>query len=107
MREEYNQTIHRSTEEKYVDKNQENHVRGKQSNPVGNEQTMEVLREEKQLRFCLWMKKQQEGRELEVREPSAQSWREEDLHERMNSKIMGRVCVWVRTDSPATPLPRP
>ena len=29
------------------------------------EQTMEALREEKQLRFCPWMSKQQEGRELE------------------------------------------
>ena len=49
-------------------------MRGKQFDPVRNEQTMEVLREEKQLRFCLWMNKQQEGRELEVCEPSAQSW---------------------------------
>ena len=38
-------------------------VRGKQSDPVRNEQTMEVLREEKQLHFCPWMNKQQEGRE--------------------------------------------
>ena len=38
-------------------------MRGKQSNPVRNEQTMEVLREEKQLRFCPWMNKQQEERE--------------------------------------------
>ena len=37
---------------------------------------MGVLREEKQLRFCPWMNKQQEGRELEVREPSAQLWKE-------------------------------
>jgi len=63
VREEYSQTIRRSAEEKYVDKNQENPVRGKQSDPVRNEQTMEVLREEKQLRFCPWMNKQQEGRE--------------------------------------------
>ena len=28
----------------------------------------------KQLRFCPWMNKQQQGRELEVHEPSAQSW---------------------------------
>ena len=63
VREEYSQTIPRSAEEKYVDKNQENPVRGKQSDPVRNEQTMEVLREEKQLRFCPWMNKQQEGRE--------------------------------------------
>ena len=33
--------------------------------------------------------------------------RKKCLHEGMNSKILGRVCVWVRTDSPATPLPRP
>ena len=52
------------------------------------------------------MSRLQGERELEVREPSAQSWREEDLHERMNNKIVGRVCVWVRTDSPATPLPK-
>ena len=63
VREEYSQTIRRSAEEKYVDKNQENPVRGKQSDPVRNEQTMEVLCEEKELRFCLWMKKQWEGRE--------------------------------------------
>ena len=31
---------------------------------------------------------------------------EEDLPERMNIKIVGRVCVWVRTDSPAAPLPK-
>ena len=55
VREEYSQTIHRSVEEKYVDKNQENPVRGKQSDPARNEQTMEVLREEKQLRFFSWM----------------------------------------------------
>ena len=51
-------------------------MRGKQSDPVRNEQTMEVLREEKQLRFCQWMNKQQEGRELELPPPSAQSGRE-------------------------------
>ena len=44
---------------------------------------------------------------MEVREPSAQSWREEYLRERMNIKIVGRVCVWVRTDSASTPLPKP
>ena len=63
VREEYSQTIHRSAEEKYVDKNQENPVRGKQSDPVRNEQTMEVPCEEKQLRFCSWMNKQREGHE--------------------------------------------
>ena len=63
VREEYSQTIRRSEEEKYVDKNQENPMRGKKSDPMRNEQTMEVLREEKQLRFCPWMNKQQEGRE--------------------------------------------
>ena len=28
------------------------------------------------------------------------------LREGMNSKIVGRVCMWVRTDNPATPLPK-
>ena len=58
VREEYSQTIRRSVEEKYVDKNQENPVCGKQSDPVRNKQMMEVLREEKQLCFCLWINKQ-------------------------------------------------
>ena len=43
----YGHTIHKSAEEKYVDKNQENPVHGKQSDPVRNEHTMEVMREEK------------------------------------------------------------
>ena len=61
VREEYSQTIRRSVEEKYMDKDQENPVRRKQFDPMRNEQTMEVLCEEKQLRFCPWMNKQQEG----------------------------------------------
>ena len=36
-------------------------------NQQGKEQTMEALREEKQLRFCLWMHTQQEGRDFAVR----------------------------------------
>ena len=32
--------------------------------------------------------------------------RKKCLCEGMNSKIVGRVCVWVRIDSPATPLPK-
>ena len=63
MRKGSTHTIHKSAEENHVGKNQENLVRGKQFDPVRNEQTMEVLREEKQLRFCLWMNKQQEGHE--------------------------------------------
>ena len=37
------------------------------NNPTqqGKEQTMEALREEKRLRFCLWMHTQQEGRNLQ------------------------------------------
>ena len=34
-------------------------------NQQGKEQTMEALREEKRLRFCLWMHTQQEGRNLQ------------------------------------------
>ena len=40
---------------------------------------MEVLREEKQLRFCPWMNKQHGGREIAVRGCSAQSWRVKSL----------------------------
>ena len=52
------------------------HVRPKQKNTCawvnnptqqGKEQTMEDLREEKQLRFCPWMHQQQEGHEFAVR----------------------------------------
>ena len=83
-------------------------MRGKQSDPVRNEQTMEVLREEKQLCFCPWMNKQQEGRENWKCVSLQHSRGEKKIYVRgWNNKIMGRVCVWVRTDSPATPLPRP
>ena len=77
VREEYSQTIRRSADEKYVDKNQENPVRGKQSDPMRNEQTMEALREEKKLRFFPWMNKQKQGHELNMRESSAPVWRVE------------------------------
>ena len=43
------------------------------NNPTqqGKEQTMEALREEKQLRFCPWMHTQQEGCDFAVRGCSA------------------------------------
>ena len=47
------------------------------------------------------------GREFAVRGCSATRGEEgECLREGKNSKIMGRVCMWVRTDSPTTPLPK-
>ena len=83
----------------------------------------------KQLRFCPWMTKQQGGREIAVRGCFSNSWsqekclretqnRQEPVREEKQTKSWvsgiacvsevnrGGVCMWVRTDSPATPLPQ-
>ena len=71
-----------------------------------NEQTMEVLREEKQLRFCPWMNKQQEGRENWKCVSLQHSRRGKGRIYSVSEVNRGGVCMWVRTDSPATPPPK-
>ena len=66
-------------------------MRGKQSDPVRNEQKMEVLREEKQLRFCLWMDRKPEVRERGVRECFNSLWKESNVRGRDGSGFFAIV----------------
>ena len=90
---------------------------------------MEVLRGEKQLRFCPWVNRQQGGHEISVCGCSAtRGAKKKCLRETKTAKSLcvrrirqnrgesgiacmsefnrGAVCVEAWTDSPATPLPK-
>ena len=73
------------------------------------EQTVEVPREEKQLRFYPWMnnnRNDSNGKCMSLQHSRG----EENACVRVFSILdstMDGVCVWVRTDSPTTPLPKP
>ena len=73
------------------------------------EQTVEVPHEEKQLRFCPWMKNNRNdvnGKCVILQHRRGEENARVSVFSILDSTMDG-VCMWVRTDSPATPLPKP
>ena len=73
------------------------------------EQTVEVPCEEKQLLFWPWMnnnRKDENGKCVSLEHSRPEENASVSVFVILDPTMDG-VCVWVRTDSPATPLPKP